>query len=206
MLKILKERVLSKKERKRKRKHGCNGDEEVRKKKNCKEDKGKHIYDRSTDCWGGKDKKTRRKHKNPGIENRTLSDKCKLGGTFGIEKSSTFPPQVMITNTPHKRNSKCNNYQGVCLTRKGEIDPDKNLEIFKGTFAESDMLETKLEWSQTVQTDFEDEKWWLPKKISEKTQAKDDSNGTMIINQGIQPYARYLADADIYALPYVVPF
>lgn len=201
ILKLRRKKVESKKKRKEKKrkkerkKHGHN-EEEV-KKKRCSVDDGRHNDDRSMNCEGEKDRKRGRKHEISGLENSTLSvepgqhtipvnvlDHSEKYA-FGKEKFSSCPSQVLGTNNPHK----------------------------------NDMLETELEYRklvvnwvppplQLVQTDFEDEEWFSRKNLlrsTERTQAKQDSNVTCSY-QGIQPYAQFLPNANIYALPYTVPF
>jgi hypothetical protein len=68
---------------------------------------------------------------------------------------------------------------------------------------------------QMVPTDFENEGWLARKNDSNgETETTDptkhvsssSSTAAADIKQGIQPLAYYLPHADIYALPYVLPF
>ncbi|PNX95940.1 hypothetical protein L195_g019139, partial [Trifolium pratense] len=61
---------------------------------------------------------------------------------------------------------------------------------------------------QMVPTDFENEEWLATKNDSNDPtkHVSSSSSSTADIKQGIQPLAYFLPHADIYALPYVLPF
>ena len=228
ILKLRREKALSKRKRKERarkkerKKHRDNEDEVERQ-------DGKDKDDKSTDCQGEMDNPIGRKHKNPGLANSTLTKELQgsiipasdCSHKFVEEKSSTSSSQVMLTSNPHRVNSECDKDLGGCLMGKSEFDPNVNPETPISTSSESGMLEIESEyrnlivnWAppplqlRMVQTEFEDEEWLSKKNPStstKRTQTKQVSSDTDTY-QGIQTHARYLPDADIYALPYTLPF
>ncbi|KAJ7967157.1 glutamic acid-rich protein-like isoform X1 [Quillaja saponaria] len=68
---------------------------------------------------------------------------------------------------------------------------------------------------QTEHSEFDDQEWLFERRLSrsptgQNMTAKEDSSQKMAANEelcrGSYPHARYLPDADIYALPFTVPF
>jgi hypothetical protein len=107
---------------------------------------------------------------------------------------------------------------------KKEHDVSPSIDSDSNSVEEDEKKETSREYKnlfenwiplplQMVQTDFENEEWLARKHDSNgETKTTDPtkhvSNTTSIadIKQGIQPLAHYLPHAEIYALPYVLPF
>jgi hypothetical protein len=107
---------------------------------------------------------------------------------------------------------------------KKEHDVSPSIDSDSNSVEEDEKKETSREYKnlienwiplplQMVPTDFENEEWLARKNDSNgETKTTDPtkhvSNTTSIadIKQGIQPLAHYLPHAEIYALPYVLPF
>jgi hypothetical protein len=107
---------------------------------------------------------------------------------------------------------------------KKEHDVSPSIDSDSNSVEEDEKKETSREYKnlfenwiplplQMVQTDFENEEWLARKHDSNgETKTTDPTkhvSNTIIIadiKQGIQPLAHYLPHADIYALPYVLPF
>lgn len=130
----------------------------------------------------------------------------------GKVKFSASPSQV----TPQKMESDVGD---PCYMGKGKFVANENLKASMSTFERS-MLKTEakyreliVDWvpppMELVSTEVADEEWLYRENVSgsKTTKTKHVSNDTGNgIYQGIQPHAHYLPDADIYALPYTLPF
>ncbi|XP_077220071.1 uncharacterized protein LOC143854142 isoform X2 [Tasmannia lanceolata] len=113
-----------------------------------------------------------------------------------------------------------NEQQPPCSSRRSEIPAMEPENSGRKRTHSSESAAQKMEvrfrdltenWNppfQSLHQDFDDEGWLFERKQPQKQEAKRCKviDGSCSLTAGERPCATYLAEADIYALPYVLPF
>ncbi|KAJ7978619.1 glutamic acid-rich protein-like isoform X2 [Quillaja saponaria] len=150
------------------------------------------------------------------IANLDVPEKCGLASRLGKEQfCATSGISTFVTG---KIDSKHGRELGGSPPAEIEFAAVNEVQTSsKSSFGKSGLLEMEREFRklivnwmppslQTENSDFDDQEWLFERTLSRTDTSKKMTANDQELYQGSYPHARYLPDADIYALPYTIIF